>query len=172
VDLSLSTLPFRTSIRAFLARRPWSGRIPAVADDALGRLTWAAGQHLEGTYLTVMGLAIDHWPASTTGILSRWVKVEPPCVNSRPHATARGWIRWRGASVEVVLVLLKTDRICALNRTGARLWDPLCADHDRAEMERQGRREMGVGDAELASALDELLAALMDESLIASRGEP
>jgi len=73
---------------------------------------------------------------------------------------------------EVVLVHLKTDRIYALNRTGARLWDLLCANHDRAEIERQVRREIEVGDAELASALDELLAALMDESLIAPRGKP
>ncbi len=68
---------------------------------------------------------------------------------------------------------LKTDRIYALNRTRARLWDLLCADHVRAEIERQVRREREVGDAKLASALDKVLvAALMDESLIAPRGEP
>lgn len=73
---------------------------------------------------------------------------------------------------EIVLVHLKTDRIYVLNRTGARLWDLLCADCDRADIERQLLEEMDVGEAELAGALDEILAALMSESLIAPCDAP
>ncbi len=51
---------------------------------------------------------------------------------------------------EIVLVDLKTDQIYSLNRTAARIWELLCADCDRAEVERRMLEEFDVTPAELA----------------------
>jgi len=73
---------------------------------------------------------------------------------------------------EIVLVQLKTDRIYVLNRTAARLWELLSAGQQRAEIERQARREFDVDEIEVARALDELLASLISESLITPHDGP
>lgn len=66
----------------------------------------------------------------------------------------------------IVLVHLKTDQIYSLNRTAARIWELLCADCDRAEMERRLLGEFDVPPALLAEAIDELLACLVRDQLI------
>lgn len=67
---------------------------------------------------------------------------------------------------EIVLVHMKTDRIFVLNRTGARLWDLVCAGRDRADIQRLMLQEFDVNDAQLASEIETLLASLRAEGLI------
>ena len=67
---------------------------------------------------------------------------------------------------EIVLVHMKTDQIYSLNRTAARVWDLLCADCDRAEIERRMLDEFEVPSAELAGAIDDLVSSLVRGDLI------
>jgi len=69
---------------------------------------------------------------------------------------------------EIVLVHTGTDQIYVLNRTGARLWELLCANRDRAEIERQLLDEFEVAPALLASQVEELIASLLEGNLIAA----
>lgn len=71
---------------------------------------------------------------------------------------------------ETLLIHLKSDRILSLNRTGARLWELLCAGHDRAGIERGLRQEFDVGETEVTQAVGHLLASLGDEGLIEADG--
>lgn len=70
------------------------------------------------------------------------------------------------AGDEIVLVDMKTDRIYSLNRTAARAWELLCADGDRAEVERRMLQEFDVSAEELAEATDELVLSLTREGLL------
>lgn len=67
---------------------------------------------------------------------------------------------------DIVLVHLKTDRIFALNGTGARIWELLLAKCDRKEMEQRLHKEFDVEKAQLERQIDDLLAALKKESFI------
>ncbi|HSE03285.1 MAG TPA: PqqD family protein [Methylomirabilota bacterium] len=67
---------------------------------------------------------------------------------------------------EIVLVDLKTDRIYSLNRTAARIWELLCDDCDRAELERCMLEEFDVAPGEVAQAIDELVASLTEGGLL------
>lgn len=67
---------------------------------------------------------------------------------------------------ETVLIHMKTDRIFVLNRTGTRLWELLCAHHDRADIQRRLSEEFDVSDAQLAGEVDALLTWLTNEHLI------
>ena len=67
---------------------------------------------------------------------------------------------------EIVLVDLKTDQIYSLNRTAARIWELMCADCDRAEVERRMLEEFDVTPAELAEAIDELVASMTRDGLL------
>ena len=67
---------------------------------------------------------------------------------------------------EIVLVDLKTDRIYSLNRTAARIWELMCADCDRTEVERRMREEFDVTPGELADAIDDLVAAMTEGGLL------
>lgn len=67
---------------------------------------------------------------------------------------------------EIVLVDLKTDQIYSLNRTAARIWELLCADCDRAEVERRMLEEFDVTPAELAEAIDALVASMTRGGLL------
>jgi hypothetical protein len=67
---------------------------------------------------------------------------------------------------EIVLVHTGTDRIFALNRTGARVWDLLCGEHDRAAIESRLAAEYDVAPAELSAEVGALLDALIDGRLI------
>jgi hypothetical protein len=67
---------------------------------------------------------------------------------------------------EVVLVNLQTNRIFALNATGARFWELLQTGVDRAEIERQLLGEFEVDASTLAREVDALLRALADEDLV------
>lgn len=71
---------------------------------------------------------------------------------------------------EVVLVNLRTNRIFALNRTGARLWQLLTSGADRSGIQRELRREFDVDSAELDHEIDLLLAHLAAEGLVVRDG--
>lgn len=68
---------------------------------------------------------------------------------------------------EIVLVDLKTDKIYSLNRTAARIWELICADCDRAEVERRMLEEFDVARGELAEAIDELVKSMTQDGLLA-----
>ena len=67
---------------------------------------------------------------------------------------------------QVVVVNLATNRIFALNSTGARLWELLAAGLDRHAIEARLIQEYEVDAAALRPELDDLLAKLKAESLV------
>ncbi len=67
---------------------------------------------------------------------------------------------------EIVLVDLKTDQIYSLNRTAARIWELMCADCDRPEVERRMLEEFDVTPAQLAEAIDELIGLMTRGGLL------
>ena len=67
---------------------------------------------------------------------------------------------------EVVLVDLKTDRIYTLNRTAARIWELICTDCDRAELERRMLEEFDVTPQQLVEAIDDLVTSMMQNGLL------
>jgi len=67
---------------------------------------------------------------------------------------------------EVVLVHLHTNRIFALNPTGARFWELLVAGKQRAEIESALQQEYDVTAEEIAGEIDSLLAALTHERIV------
>ena len=72
---------------------------------------------------------------------------------------------------EIVLVHTATDRIYVLNRTGARVWELLCGDLDRTEIESRLAEEFDVAHADLAAEVDSLLASLVESRLITELGD-
>jgi hypothetical protein len=69
---------------------------------------------------------------------------------------------------EVVLVNLHTNRIFALNRTGARLWQLLTSGADRTGIQRELEREFDVDPVLLDREIDLLLEHLAAEGLVIS----
>src|SRR5262249_9709325 len=69
---------------------------------------------------------------------------------------------------EMVVVDLKTDRIYSLNKTAARIWELLCGDCDRSEIERRILEEFDVTPAELAEAIDDLVGSMTRSGLLVS----
>ena len=67
---------------------------------------------------------------------------------------------------EIVLVDLKTDRIYSLNRTAARIWELVCADCDRIEVERRMLEEFEVTPDQLAEAIDGLVVSMTQDGLL------
>lgn len=67
---------------------------------------------------------------------------------------------------EVVLVHLRTNRIYALNVTGAQLWELLEAGHSRESAEQQLRREFDVDPELIKREIDDLLRMLVVERLV------
>jgi hypothetical protein len=67
---------------------------------------------------------------------------------------------------EIVLVDLNTDRIYSLNRTAARIWELMCADCDRAEVERRMLEEFDITRDQLAEAIDDLVMSMMQDGLL------
>ena len=67
---------------------------------------------------------------------------------------------------EIVLVDLKTDRIYSLNRTAARIWELMCADYDRTEVERRMLEEFDVPPGQLAEAIDEVIMSMTQDGLL------
>jgi hypothetical protein len=67
----------------------------------------------------------------------------------------------------LVVVNLQTNRIYELNPTASRLWELLEAGRARAELERVMLEEFNVNPPELSANLDETLATLSSEGLIA-----
>jgi Coenzyme PQQ synthesis protein D (PqqD) len=65
-----------------------------------------------------------------------------------------------------VVVDLKTDKIYSLNRTAARIWELVCADCDRVEVERRMLEEFDVTPSQLAEAIDELVISMMQNGLL------
>lgn len=71
---------------------------------------------------------------------------------------------------EVVLVHLQTNRIFALNQTGARLWQLLESGSDVAGIQATLQREFDVGREQLEREIEELLGALAAEGLVVPAG--
>jgi len=69
-----------------------------------------------------------------------------------------------------VVIHVTTNRIHELNRTGSRLWEMLCEGYDRAEIQRRMLQEFDVPEAQLASEIERLLAALQAERLVEPLG--
>jgi hypothetical protein len=67
---------------------------------------------------------------------------------------------------EIVLVDLRTDRIYSLNRTAARIWELVCADCDRVEVERRMLEEFDVTPGQLAEAIDDLVMSMTRDGLL------
>lgn len=72
---------------------------------------------------------------------------------------------------EIVLVHTVTDRIYVLNRTGARVWELLCDELDRTEIESRLADEFDVALADLAAEVGGLIAALVESRLITELGD-
>jgi hypothetical protein len=67
---------------------------------------------------------------------------------------------------ELVVVHTGSDQIFALNRTGARVWELLCGDADRGEIEARLAAEFDVSPAELTAGVGDVIASLLDTRLI------
>jgi hypothetical protein len=74
---------------------------------------------------------------------------------------------YRELNGQVVLVHLGTDRIYALNETGARFWELLAAGRDRAAIQTQLLDEFDVEPAELDEQIDSLVDELTRAGLVA-----
>lgn len=94
--------------------------------------------------------------------------------HDRAGGEERGDRRWRpNADVvyrnlggEVVLVHLQTNKIFALNATGARLWELLIEGHSHREIRERLLEEFTVTERELDREVEELLSTLQDERLV------
>jgi Coenzyme PQQ synthesis protein D (PqqD) len=73
---------------------------------------------------------------------------------------------YRELNGEIVLVHLGTDRIYALNETGARFWELLAAGSDRAAIRARLLQEFAVEPAELDVEIDALVAELARGGLV------
>jgi hypothetical protein len=67
---------------------------------------------------------------------------------------------------EVVLVHLRTNRIFALNATGARFWQLLIDGASRSEIESSLKQEYDVSDDEIGAEIDDLVAELAQEGIV------
>ena len=67
---------------------------------------------------------------------------------------------------DVVLVNLRTNRIYALNNTGARFWELLAQGNERDAIEAQLRLEFDVSSEQLSDEVDQLVDALLRAGLI------
>ena len=63
-----------------------------------------------------------------------------------------------------------TDQIYVLNRTGARVWELLCAELDRAEIESRLAGEFDVAHADLAAEVGGLIVSLVERRLLTEVG--
>jgi hypothetical protein len=70
---------------------------------------------------------------------------------------------------EIVLVHMKTNRIYALNETGARFWELLVEGFKREEVEERLRSEFDVDEARVRAEIDALLAELTRENIVVER---
>jgi coenzyme PQQ synthesis protein D (PqqD) len=75
---------------------------------------------------------------------------------------------YRELNGEIVLVHLGTDRIYALNETGALFWELLVAGRDRAAIRAQLLQEFAVEPAALDVEIDALVAELARAGLVSS----
>jgi hypothetical protein len=73
---------------------------------------------------------------------------------------------YRELNGEIVLVHLGTDRIYALNETGARFWQLLAAGGDRTAISVQLLDEFAVEPAKLDAEIDALVADLARAGLV------
>lgn len=67
---------------------------------------------------------------------------------------------------QVVVVNLETNRIFALNSTGARVWELLSEGHDASEIHATLSQEYAVDGRQLRDEIGRLLAELNAESLV------
>lgn len=74
----------------------------------------------------------------------------------------------RSIDDETVLVNLKTNRIYALNSTGARFWELLASGRDVAEIRGRLLEEFDVTEPGLDEEIRELTARLLAEGLVSA----
>jgi hypothetical protein len=67
---------------------------------------------------------------------------------------------------EYILIHLRTNRVYALNRTAARLWELLDEGGDVAQIPDRLIGEFDVDSATLADEINRLLALLRDQKLV------
>ena len=67
---------------------------------------------------------------------------------------------------EVVLVHLKTDRIFALNQTGARIWELLSENLDAYQIQETLLREFEVDESQLKQEIYQLIESLYEQDLL------
>ena len=72
---------------------------------------------------------------------------------------------------EIVLVHTRTDKIYVLNRTGARVWELLSDDLDRAGIAERLEGEFEVTRVQVAAEVDDVLRSLVAARLIAARDD-
>ena len=72
---------------------------------------------------------------------------------------------------QIVLVNLETNRIFALNSTGARLWELLSDGRSAGEIHAELSKEYAVDEAGLKEEIERLLGELNAESLVAARDD-
>lgn len=65
-----------------------------------------------------------------------------------------------------VLIHMRTNRIFELNRTGARFWELLQANHSLVEIRQLMLEEFDVAEADLIAETEAMLASFRDEGLI------
>src|SRR6185437_6262146 len=85
--------------------------------------------------------------------------VSPPPARSRSRPRPDPNVVGRRMGQEFVLIHLQTNRVYALNRTGARLWELLGEGCDREQIRERMAREFDVSDAALAEEIERLLAS-------------
>lgn len=93
----------------------------------------------------------------------------PSRAGSRPRPDPN--VVGRRMGQEFVLIHLQTNRVYALNRTGARLWELLGAGCDRDQLRERMAREFHVSDATLAGEIERLLKSLVAEDLVSVSAE-
>lgn len=78
----------------------------------------------------------------------------------------------RRVDQEVVLVNLQSNRIFALNSTGARFWELLAGGAARTEIENALAEEFEASPEEIRASIDALVEELRVERLVQDRRPP
>ena len=122
------------------------GSVPSFEGHSNGGLSWTeAGLPSPG--------AVSIIPRGTVPVAN--FKVNPNVVAQR-------------VDDQIVLVNLETNRIFALNSTGARLWELLSDGRSAGEIHAELSKEYAVDEAGLKEEIERLLGELNAESLVAA----
>ena len=78
-------------------------------------------------------------------------------------------VLWQRLDDQVIVMQLKTDRIFALNPTGARFWELIAGGMKLTEVCAEMSREFDVAPTVLAAEVEGILALLISEKLLIAR---